>query len=234
MEEPENLWPPTPKDKGIVWPSDTRPPVANDLCVLGLVRKLDILAFHLAGLLGTLKVATHKGQWAWIITDRAALGAEARRMDGALWDGTKKSLSLVGSKKNAPVGLVTFNADLDRHKNIVLVEGAPDYFAALALAIDSPINFRVATMLGASCSITVDPGYEFGVPGSELHEVKVLIIPHNDLSGQAAAGNWSRQLYSLGAARVRVQTLPDSFKDLNDFVSAPDEDPKRILQWLQA
>jgi len=234
MEEPDSLWPPTPKDKAIGWPVDSRPPLAAELCVLSLIRKLDILAFHMAGLLGTLKIATHKGAPSWIITDRAALSAEARRMDGTLWDGNKKSLALAGSKKNAPVGLVTFNADLDRLKNIVLVEGAPDYFAALALAIDSITGFRPAAVLGAGCPITTDPGREFGVPGSEFAEARVLIIPHNDPAGVSAAGQWSRQLYSLGAARVRVQALPESYKDLNEFVSAPNEDHSTILQWLQA
>src|SRR5215469_11680733 len=141
MEESDSLWPPTPKHNDIGWPVDIRPPLAADLCTLSLIRKLDILSFHIAGLLGTLKIAIHKGAPSWIITDRAALSAEARRMDGALWEGNKKSLALVGSKKNAPVGLVTFNADFDRLKNIVLVEGAPIISQRWPwLSIRSPIS----------------------------------------------------------------------------------------------
>jgi hypothetical protein len=178
-----------------------------------------------------LRVGTHHSQPAWLITDQAMFAAEARRLDGELWDGQRKSLALPGSHKNAPVGLLTLNAYLDELKTLVLVEGMPDYFAALELAINSEHNFRVAAMLGSACSIELDPAFQAGIASADLRNCRVLIIPHNDAAGVVAATKWSRQLYDLEVAEVQIQRLPDKYKDLNEFVSADPDNAYKILQW---
>lgn len=213
-----------PLSSPINWPDDVAPPSKGDLCTLSATRKIDILAFYTAGLLGTLRTATHHGHRAWLITDLEGLCAEARRLDGQMWDGGQKSLALPGSRKNRPVGLKTHNSRLDALKNIVLVEGAPDYYAALALAIDSPANFRVAAMLGSGCNISE----------CDVADCRILIIPHGDLAGLSACDRWSKELYALGAKKVRYQRLPEDCKDLNIFLEKyPEpEHGEKLLKWL--
>ena len=209
-------------------------PRQDDCRVLGALRRLPATCFDLSARLGTLRIGTHHGQPAWLLTDQALYAAEARRLDGKLWDGHKKSLALPGSSKNAPVGLLTLNPYLDELRTLVLVEGMPDYFAALELAINSEHNFRVAAMLGAACSIELDPAFACGIASADLRKARVLIIPHNDAAGVIAATKWSQQLYGMEVAQVQIQRLPDNYKDLNDFVSADPAIAQKILQWTQS
>jgi hypothetical protein len=223
--------PPIPANPLINWPLHLTHPSPNMLCTLSLARKLYIGAFDLAAALGTLWECHHHGHWCWLLTDRAQIAAETRRIDGETFSGVK-SLAIAGSHKNAPCGLVTHNSDLDKVRNILLVEGMPDYFAGLALAIDSPKNFRVATMLGSACRIESDPALLFGPPKSELTGARILIVPHADPPGARAAGNWSRDLYKLGASQAFIQRLPQPFKDLNDALSQPKYDSQKLLNWF--
>jgi hypothetical protein len=208
-------------------------PTQEDCRALGALRRLPGTCFGLAGRLGTLRIGAHHGALAWLLSDSAMFAAEARRLDGLLWDAQKKSLALPGSHKNAPVGLLTLNSYLDELKTLVLVEGMPDYYAALELAINSEHNFRVATMLGSACSIEFDPAFALGIASADLRGCRVLVIPHNDGPGVIAATKWSRQLYALEVAQVQIQRLPDKYKDLNDFVSADPDNAREILQWIQ-
>lgn len=223
---------PNVSDPPIQLPPDARTPCTLDCNRLAILRSLNADTFVTAGSLGTLKIATHYGHDVWILTDHARVVAEARRLDGLPLAG-KKSLAIAGSRKNAPVGLLSSNPAFNRLKNLLLVEGMPDYFSALQLAIASSVNFRVASMLGAACRIDSDPGADFGEEGMGLDGSAVLIIPHNDPAGINAAGNWSSRLYSFGADKVRIQPLPGIYKDLNEFIVAEDA-PERILQWFKA
>ena len=205
---------------GVRWPPDLREPQEKECHALGALRGLSPKAFFLAGRLGTLKVATVYGQKSWIITDLNQRCAEARRFDGQpfIVNGKeRKGFCLPGSKKDLPLGLKTTNPHLDALSNILLVEGQPDYFAALALAIELPVNFRAVAMLGAATSF-----------GSEVKQYltgkKILIIPHNDIAGQAALPKWVKELYRLGARKVVSQALPIIHDDLNDFLQSPGPD----------
>ena len=205
-----------PRD-GIRWPPDIRTLLGDEARALAQLRGLDPSAFDLAGRLGTLKIATVYGAPAWIITDAARICAEARRFDGQMYvkgDGKKlKSFALPGSKKFWPVGLETSRPEINALRNILLVEGGPDYFAAMQLAIDSEINFRPAAMLGAATSIG---------PQAEkyLRGARVVIVPHNDRSGEGekAALKWAGQIQALGATDCFIQKLPIVCDDLNDFL----------------
>ena len=205
-----------PRD-GIRWPPDIRTPLGDEARALAQLRGLDPSAFDLAGRLGTLKIATVYGAPAWIITDAARICAEARRFDGQMYvkgDGKKlKSFALPGSKKFWPVGLETSRPEINALRNILLVEGGPDYFAAMQLAIDSEINFRPAAMLGAATSIG---------PQAEkyLRGARIVIVPHNDRSGEGekAALKWAGQIQALGATDCFIQKLPIVCDDLNDFL----------------
>ena len=208
------------RSDGIRWPGDLREPTPEECQELGALRNLLPEAFWTATLLGTLKVATVYGQKSWLITDSNRRCAEARRFDGRpfMVDGQeRKGFCLPGSKKDLPLGLKTTNSHLDALSNILLVEGQPDYFAALALAIDSPVNFRAVAMLGAATS--------FGLEAKQyLTGKKILIIPHNDIAGQAALPKWVKELYRLGARKVVSQALPIIHDDLNDFLQSPGPD----------
>jgi hypothetical protein len=202
--------------EGIRWPPDIRTPLGDECYALATLRSLSHEAFFLAGRLGTLKVATVYGQKSWVITDQSAACAEARRFDGQSFiaSGKKlKSFALPGSKKDRPVGIASSNPALDAIKNILLVEGQPDYFAAMQLALMSEISFRPAAMLGAATSL--------GPQAKKyLRGVRVVIIPHNDRSGEGekAALKWAGQIQALGATDCFIQRLPIVCNDLNDFL----------------
>jgi hypothetical protein len=216
-----------PRD-GIRWPPDIRTPLGDECRALAQLRGLDPSAFDLAGRLGTLKVATVYSQKCWIITDCNAHCAEARRFDGQLFPNGKKGFCLPGSKKDLPLGLKTANPAFDALGNLLLVEGMPDYYAALQLAIDSPVNFRPIAVLGAGLTT-------FSAARQYLAQKKILIICHNDPQGQAVLPKWVKALYSSGAQSVVSQALPFLHDDLNDFLkdSGPD-DPLDLLKGFQS
>ena len=214
-----NRPPEAPKSlNGIRWPPDLRAPSEDECRALGALRGLSPEAFFLAGRLGTLKVATVYSQKCWIITDRNARCAEARRFDGALFPNGKKGFCLPGSKKDIPIGLKTDNREFDKVDNLLLVEGMPDYYAALQLSIGSEINFRPIAILGAGLTSLGDGTQQY------LAGKKILMTCHNDPQGQAALSKWVKELYRLGAKSVSSQAIPFLHDDLNDFLQNPGPD----------
>src|SRR4029077_5075455 len=203
---------------GIRWPPDIRTPQEGECRALTALRHLSPEAFFLAGKLGTLKVATIYSQKCWIITDAIARCAEARRFDGALFPNGKKGFCLPGSKKDYPIGLAPRNPQFDALDNLLLVEGMPDYYAALQLAVMSEISFRPIAILGAGLSSFSDGIQQY------LAGKKILMTCHNDPQGQAALPKWVKELYRLGAKKVVSQALPFLHDDLNDFLQNPGPD----------
>ena len=203
---------------GIRWPPDIREPSEDECRALGALRDLSPEAFFLAGQLGTLKVATVYSEKCWIITDANQRCAEARRFDGQLFPNGKKGFCLPGSKKDMPLGLKTSNASFDALGQLLLVEGMPDYYAALHLALGSEISFRPIAILGANIHV-LNPSTD-----QYIRQKNILIICHNDPQGQAALPKWVKEFYRLGAKSVVSQALPFLHDDLNDFLkdSGPD------------
>jgi hypothetical protein len=213
--DPEPVSPPEAPET-IRWPHDLRTPAQDECRALGALRGLDPAAFFLASRLGTLKVATVYGQKSWIITDLNRRCAEARRFDGqpfTLRGRERKGFCLPGSLKDWPLGIKTANRALDEVRNILLVEGQPDYYAALQLAIDSLINFRPAAMLGAGIGISPECSHLF-------RGTRVVIIAHNDRSalGEKQAKAWATEIQVMGATDCVLQRLPIVCDDLNDFL----------------
>jgi hypothetical protein len=206
------------RPSSIRWPPDLRTASEDECRALGALRNLSPEAFFLADRLGTLKVATIYGQKCWILTDALARCAEARRFDGQLFASGKKSFCLPGSKKDMPLGLKTSNARFDTLPNLLLVEGMPDYYAALHLALESEINFRPIAILGAGLSSLGDAAQQY------LAGKKILMTCHNDPQGQASLPKWVKELYRLGAKSVVSQALPFLHDDLNDFLQNPGPD----------
>ena len=201
--------------EGILWPENLTEPSEADARALGALRSLSPEAFFLAGQLGTLLMGDKRGQRLWMTTDKKMRSAAMRRLDGKNLDLiNKKSASPKNAKRDWPVGLLTTNPDLDQLPNVLLVEGEADYYAALQIALESEINFRVCAMLGASSHIALEAKEHF-------RGARILIIPHNDrsLAGEKAAGRWAAQLHALGAKEVLIQPLPIMVNDLNDFLT---------------
>ena len=211
--------------KEIEWPEDLRGPTELECESLGMLRGIPAGAFDLAGRLGFLKVGTHRGELLWWLTDASKRGAEGKTFTGdpCIASG-KKTIALPGTNKGWCYGLKSDQESWDKIDKIVLVEGLPDFFAALGLLIDWPGNARPIAMLGASTK-----------PGEECRNLfknrEVLIIPHNDVEGTAASEKWVDVLTGYGA-RVFVQKLP-SGKDLNEFLVNPGkENPLDLLEGL--
>jgi DNA primase len=219
--------------EGIRWPSDLREPTEAECRALGELRGLGPSVFDLAGKLGTLKVARVYGALAWIITDSSGICAEARRFDGEFYEKKNgerlKSFALPGSHKYWPVGLQTNSETLNAAKRIVLVEGGPDYFAALELcaAYDlenrGPGSIRPMALLGAGTNLGPEAG-QF------IKDAEVVIIPHNDPAGVKAGDRWTEQLIALGAQWVQIEPLPFEFDDLNEFLCTKPPDRLGLLK----
>lgn len=218
------------------WPARLWLPSQDECRALGKLRGLHPGTFELGVRLGVLKAGILWDQKVWILTDPSFHLAEARRFDGKFLEppGRQpcKSFAFSGSDKHWPVGLITDLAAFDALNNLVLVEGMPDYFAALELAlVHSLISLRPIAMLGGA---RIHPATRPYFRGAH-----VLILPHNDRPGRNFVVNWKSHVLALGAASVTVQPLPFIAEDLNDFLvlaANPENqmfEPKLLLQaWI--
>jgi hypothetical protein len=198
--------------KEVEWPSDFRSPTIMEIESLGLLRGIPPGAFDLAERLGFLKVGTHKGELLWFLTDASKKGAEGKTFTGepCLASG-KKTIALTGTNKSWAYGLKSENELWDKMDKLILVEGLPDFFAALELVTDWPGNARPVAMLGASSS----PGPE---TAQHFRGREVLIIGHNDDVGKNATKKWKDILREFGTTKRVIQPLPPEVKDLNEFI----------------
>jgi hypothetical protein len=153
----------------------------------------------------------------WVITDDARRNAIARKLDGKLFDGDKKSLCLKGSEANWPIGI----AQAQGFPAIALCEGAPDLLAAFWLAWAGAAESLVmpVCMTGAACRIHDDALPMF-------RGKRVRIFGHADEAGQDAIQRWADQLSDVQAevdgfdfeGLVKADGSP--VKDLNEFLWA--------------
>jgi len=170
-----------------------------------------------------LELATQAGQlwfgdvWdetgiqpSWIITDGSRLNAQARRMDGGLWQGDQKAKTLKGCKGSWPIGIHGING-----KDIALVEGGPDFLAAwhLVWAQGKKDSVQPVAMLGAGMAIHPDALPNF-------IKKTVHLFPHKDAEGAKASAKWSLQLTDSVISSVDMPV-----KDLNDWVATGTEIP---------
>lgn len=213
--------------KPIRWPPDLAP-VAQAECIgLGLLRGLHPSAFLKSSELGTLKSATVYNELSWILTDESKICAEARRFDGRMYPGERKGFCLPGSRKNWAIGLQTNDPAVNAVKNILLVEGMPDYFAAMQVCLEGPRNVRPVTMLGANCQIGPEALKAF-------EGTSVAIIPHNDpdATGFRAALHWQEQLEHV-ADEVWIKSVPLAFDDLNELLKNEPEAADALVEGFQ-
>lgn len=199
-------------------------------------RRLDPGAVALAySSLRTLVFGEVCGFPCWILTDAAGRIAEARRIDGLPFPSLgslaiRKAHTLRGSHKNWPVGIAVLKKQ-PQYRAILLVEGGPDYLAALHFCIIHDVwDVLPIAMLGRSSGTRIDPeALEL------LRGRRVRIYPHADADGggHTSARVWATQLHAMGCT-VDVFSFSDltrrdgqPVKDLNDCtVLCPDLHPR--------
>ncbi len=154
-------------------------------------RGLSLTGVALASRHGLLWFASPRGCLSWIVTDAARMNAQARCLDGSLWEhiGDKKAWTLPGSRAPWPIGA----READPFPFVVLVEGAPDLLAACHFIVAEGREQDVApvAMLGATNHIPED-ALLF------LANKRVRIFPHTDKPGRDAAVRWTEQLERVG------------------------------------
>jgi hypothetical protein len=212
------LDPLTDKEKAIKrrsWPA-FEPPSASEIAMMASQRGLSREGVEIAAARGLLFCATWAGRRAWVVTDSTHYNAQARRMDGEIWQGIgKKAQTLPGSCAHWPVGIKEAAA----YPAIGICEGGPDLLAAFHLAWCADVlgSLGVVAMFGARNHILDDALPYFAGK-------RVRIFAHDDKDGYDGARRWVKQLRAAGATadgyRFRGFRRSDGnkVKDLNDFV----------------
>ncbi len=187
-------------------------------------------AVSLALALRTLTFSIVQGYRCWVLTDAAGRSAEARRLDGLPFPecgtlGRRKAHTLRGSRKSWPLGVAVLRRVPD-FRTLLLVEGGPDYLAALHFANElERWDVLPVAMLGRGTGRRMDPGALELMRGRQ-----VCIYPHADADGGGlqSARLWAAQLhhagctvstFDLGTLRRTDGTPP---KDLNDCTTGLD------------
>ena len=205
-------------------------------------RRLNPAAIALAQSLPTLAFGDVCGLPSWILCDDARRIAEARRVDGRPFPPSgelaeRKAHTLRGSVKNWPVGV----AVLHRHKlphfrAIMLVEGGPDYLAALHFALARDVHDVLPVAMLGRCA-----GHRLDSEAlALLQDRTVRIYPHNDPDGggMVSACAWAQQLHEHGCA-VDLYPLTGlsrcdgvAVKDLNDCAVIAPADESQLSDLL--
>ena len=163
-----------------------------------------------------MRFAAPRNRPSWLVTDRARVNAQARRLDGEPWEhiGGAKAWTLPGSRAAWPIGVL----EARDHPCVLLVEGGPDLLAAHDFIAREGRARDVAAvaLLGASNTIPADAL-------EHLADKQVRLFPHADPAGSAAARRWAAQLRDAGCAVDAfrfgglVRADGSAVKDLNDF-----------------
>lgn len=203
-------------------------------------RHLSPEAVSLALALHTLTFGTVRGHPCWILTDTEGRIAEARRVDGLPFPAEgatlaeRKAHTLPGSRKSWPVGAAVLRR-IPTFRTILLVEGGPDYLAALHFAAEfGRWDVLPVAMLGRGAT-RIDPAAVALMRG-----LRVRIYAHRDADGGglASAHAWARQLADEGACRVDIYQFDDELqrtdgrpvKDLNDCTHGLTPESTEILR----
>jgi hypothetical protein len=226
---------PSPRPAAPPRPLPKFPPMeqgnAGDLARLGELRRLSPAAVLLATYAGLLRFAVLRGQRAWIITDNERLNAQARRLDGKIWEHIGvKAWTLPGSWASHPIGRKLAKP----YPHVLLVEGGPDLLAALHFMIPEGREGDCCpvAMLGATQRI---PASAFPI----LAGKHVRIFPHTDPPGRAAGQAWARQMAQAGAAKTDAyeftglrRVTGEPVEDLNDCTTIHNDDTNQLKRLL--
>lgn len=194
-------------------------------------RRITPEAVSLALALRTLTFSIVQGYRCWLIVDAEERCVEARRLDGMPFTscgtlGRRKAHTLRGSRKDWPLGAAVLRR-IPQFRTLLLVEGGPDYLAALHFAHElERWDVLPVAMLGRGTGARIDPGALELMRGR-----RVRIYPHNDADGGGvkSARLWAAQLDGVGCVvdiyeftgLLRTDGTP--IKDLNDCTTGLDE-----------
>ena len=197
------------KTKSKLFVTDERAPSNKECRAIAKSRNLPGPGIYVAATLGMLRVGEMFGKDVYCVGDACnedgsgGSAAVVRRVDGEPFDpvngsGPVKSLSLVsGSDYHRPFGF----CDLPGVKNLVVVEGAPDYLAAFeqivwessidAFQIDDvnhileKLNCLTLMMISATSKLDESSSYMAHFAGMD-----VCLVPHTDDIGMSKARGW--------------------------------------------
>jgi hypothetical protein len=224
-------WAPPPEIRQIKRPTDTegerRKPVLPSMDQgtrakwdpLSKLRGFAVDGIGLAVSRGLLRFSHLRGFDSWLVTDCSQWLAQARRLDGCLWEhiGDKKSWTLPGCR-----GGWTLGAEESKpFEKIAMVEGGPDFVAAhcLICAEGKERSIGVLAVLGVSNNLTAEAI-------TACKGKLVRIIGHTDQRGKEAVAKWANQLpqstvetFSLEGL---IQANGKSVEDLNDALHMGD------------
>lgn len=213
-----------PAPTGPKLPDDARPGTADDWRELAALRHVSLEAVGAAALLGTLVFGKVGGFQCWILTDARGLIAEARRMDGKTFPAVgslteRKAHTLRGSVKNWPVGLVVSAHAPGPDAPFLVIEGGPDYLAALDFAMKhrpDVLAWHPIAFLGAGTASEI---HREALP--LLNGRRARFYPHHEASGAGgkAVSKWAQQFTAAGA---EVDAF--SFADLRKADGSPVKD----------
>jgi hypothetical protein len=214
----------------------------EEIAQCAVSRGISTAAVSLAQAMHCVRRAEVFGHPSWILTDPARIIAEARRLDGQPYPALgelqpRKAHTLKGSRKSWPAGVAVLERIPRFRGPILLVEGGPDYLAALHFALEhEAMNVLPIAILGRSAARTALHPRALAL----LRGRRVRLYPHADADGGGfqAAQAWAAQLQQQGCEvdAFDFRGLSDAhgapLKDLNDLVRLPPEQRHRIRHLL--
>ena len=209
------------------WTSGTK----DDWAELASLRRVSDYAVWSAANHGALLFGTCCGKRSWILTDRRRLIAEARRLDGKVFAAggglaERKSHTIKGSTKSWPIGLDLDGLAVENFRAVMIVEGGPDYLAALHFVLDGKGDCLPIAMLGGGAAMHPDAV-------AILKGKRIRFYPHRDDAGAEAVERWIDQIdsertncdYWEFEGKKADGAL---IKDLNDCTSIAAEDAGKL------
>ncbi len=152
---------------------------------------------------GFLRFGSLWGLAAWCIADSRKELHEFRRVDGEPWPAfgrlPARKCHSMGTGKAWPIGTL----ESEPFPKVVVVEGAPDFLAAVHLLAGEGKSAQVAPVgiLGASNHALAPEAV------AKFRGKVVRFFPHVDEAGRKAVREWARQFRDAGAARVTAFDL---------------------------
>jgi hypothetical protein len=176
---------------------------ADELRKLADRRGFLVEALRLAELRGFLRFCNLWGHAAWCITDARRGLYEFRRLDGQKWPAygrlPERKAHCTGAGKAWPLGVL----ESEPFPKIAMVEGAPDFLAALHFLLVEGKEKTVApvAVLGAANHALAPEAL------AKFAGKLICLYPHADEAGQKAARAWALALRDAGVARVTAFDL---------------------------
>ena len=176
---------------------------ADELRELAERRGFFIEALRLAESRGFLRFCNLWGHAAWCVGDSRRALFEFRRLDGQKWPAygrlPERKAHCVGTGKAWPLGVL----ESEPFPKIAMVEGAPDFLAAIHFLTVEGKDKTVApvAILGAANHALAPDAL------AKFAGKSVCLYPHADEAGQKAARLWALALRDAGAARVTAFDL---------------------------